>query len=162
MRDKDYLKGRWPFDFCLIWTKCCINQVTHFRQCNDVLGVGGITLVHFTIHCNWVDPSPVFHRRASVNIPCFCPHLKGGAGFTKKSLHVMFYPASPCFGLLPFCSGLKKGLNDVSVLTPIYHTCFVLHWSSNALPTSHHTFSCSTSNFTPSLLNCQDLNRNLR
>jgi len=60
----------------------------------------GITLVHFTIHCNWVDPSPVFHRRASVNIPCFCPHLKGGAGFTKKSLLVMFYPpllVSGCF-----------------------------------------------------------------
>jgi len=58
----------------------------------------GITLVHFTIHCNWVDPSPVFHRRASVNIPCFCPHLKGGAGFTKKVTPCHVLSPSPCFG----------------------------------------------------------------
>lgn len=54
------------------------------------------------------DPSPLFHRQASVNIPCFCPHLKGG-GFTKKSLLVMFYPA--CSGLPPFCRRLKKVWN---------------------------------------------------
>ena len=57
----------------------------------------------------------------------------------------MFYP--PCSGLPPFCRRLKKGsetkivlaekLTSVKlnghihlVLTPIRHTCFVLHWSN--------------------------------